>query len=98
MVFFLPLETRVTTYQAVWPPSITNEAPVIKVLASLSRKIAAPLYSAGDDNLPNMFSFSQSSFNPGASSKFFSTIGVIIWPGHKAFTLTPPMIQCLSYH
>lgn len=49
-------------------------------LASLRRKSAAPRYSEGSDKRPNMFSRSHISLRPGSSSKFFLTIGVMIFP------------------
>lgn len=43
---FIPCHSG-PVYQAQCPPSIRRSAPVMKLLASLSRKTAAPRYSSG---------------------------------------------------
>ena len=52
--------------------------PVMKLLASLIRKAAAPLYSRGWLNRPSIFCFGHSVFLSGYVTKRSSTIAVII--------------------
>jgi hypothetical protein len=52
--------------------------PVMKLLASLIKNAAAPLYSSGLLNLPNIFCFGQSSLLSGNFSNSASTIAVTI--------------------
>lgn len=72
------LKTKDTIYHAECPPSIFKSAPVIKELASLSKKTAAPRYSFGFDSLPSIFSFGHCSLRSGYSTNSASTIFVTI--------------------
>jgi hypothetical protein len=55
-----------------------EDSPVIKLLASLIKNAAAPLYSSGRDNLPNIFCFGHSSLLSGNFSNNASTMAVTI--------------------
>jgi hypothetical protein len=55
-----------------------EDSPVIKLLASLIRNAAAPLYSSGRDNLPSIFCFGHSSLRSGNFSNSASTMAVTI--------------------
>lgn len=81
--------TTASIYHAEWPPSIFKSAPVMKLLASLSKNTAAPLYSFGYDNRPNIFSFGHCSLRSGKSTNSASTIAVTIYPGLIVLTRMP---------
>ncbi|QSS53252.1 hypothetical protein I7I53_00450 [Histoplasma capsulatum var. duboisii H88] len=89
ITFLQQSEKGSRVYQAVCPPSITKLLPVMKELASLNIKMAAPVNSSGRARRPSIFSFSQILSRPGTSSKFFSTIGVTMWPGESELTRIP---------
>ncbi len=76
-------------YQAQWPPSMRRSDPVMKLLASLIKKAAAPLYSSGLLNLPSIFCVGHSLSRSGNLSKSFLTISVTIYPGEMVFTRMP---------
>ena len=78
-------------YQAQCPPSIRRSEPVMKLLASLIRNTAAPLYSSGLLSLPSIFCFGHSSFRSGYSTNNASTIAVTMYPGLMVFTRMPYM-------
>lgn len=71
---------------ALYPPSTIRLEPVMNEEASLNANNAAPLYSFASDNRPSMLPFSHFFFSEGSSLKFFSTIGVMMLPGHSVFT------------
>jgi hypothetical protein len=55
--------------------------PVMNELASLSKNKAAPLNSCGWAILPRKFASSHCFRRVGSSSKFFRTMGVMMFPG-----------------
>lgn len=63
-------------HHAQCPPSIRRSLPVIKLLASLMQKTAAPRYSSGTESLPSMFCVGQSRRRSGYFSKSASTMAV----------------------
>jgi hypothetical protein len=73
-------------YQAECPPSIFRSDPVMNELASLIKKTAAPLYSCGFDNLPNIFCVGHSAFRSGNLTNSSSTIAVTMYPGEMVLT------------
>jgi hypothetical protein len=64
------------SHHAQWPPSMRRSDPDMKLLASLIKKTAAPRYSSGLLNLPNMFCFGHSVSLSGNFSKSWVTIAV----------------------
>lgn len=76
-------------YQALWPPSILNSVPVIKLLASLIKNTAAPRYSAGVLNRPNIFCEGQLSLLSGYLINSSSVMAVTMYPGEMVFTRMP---------
>jgi hypothetical protein len=65
----------------IWPNIHQQKrlnSPVIKLLASLIKNAAAPLYSSGLLNLPSIFCFGHSSLLSGNFSNSASTIAVTI--------------------
>jgi hypothetical protein len=78
-------------YQAQCPPSIRRSDPVMKLLASLIKNTAAPLYSSGLLSLSSIFCFGHSSFRSGYSTNNASTIAVTMYPGLMVFTRMPYM-------
>lgn len=79
----------VRNYHAEWPPSIRKSLPVMKELPSDIKKMAAPRYSSGADNRPNMFCVGQSRRRSGYFSNSASTMAVTIYPGDMVFTRIP---------
>ncbi|ODH14195.1 hypothetical protein ACO22_06640 [Paracoccidioides brasiliensis] len=58
-------------------------------LASLNMEMVSSVSSSGRDSRPNMFSCSHPLSSPGASSKFFSTIGLTMCSGEIELTRIP---------
>lgn len=63
-------------YVAQCPPSTRRSAPVMKLLASLSRKVAGPLNSSGVANLSRRLPRSHSSSRSGRSASRASVMAV----------------------
>lgn len=80
---------RTQHHHAVCPPSIFKSEPVIKLLASLMRKTAAPRYSFGWLNFPSIFCVGQSRRRSGYCSNKASTMAVTMYPGEMVLTRMP---------
>ena len=78
-----------TVHHAVCPPSIFTSAPVMKLLAGLSRNTAAPLYSSGLLSLPSMFCVGHDSLRSGYLTNSASTMAVTMYPGLMVLTRMP---------
>ena len=71
-----PSSNQSLVFSLVKRSNQASNSPVIKLLASLIKNAAAPRYSSGLLNLPNIFCFGQSSLLSGNFSKRASTIAV----------------------
>jgi hypothetical protein len=91
-----------SAHHAEWPPSMRRSEPrasqyhprtlamrclpVIKLLASLIRNAAAPLYSWGLLSRPSIFCLGHSVFRSGNVVKRSSTMAVTMYPGEMVLT------------
>ena len=76
-------------YQDECPPSILRSEAVMKLLASLIKNTAAPLYCCGTLSFPSIFCLGHSRRRSGNCSNNASTMAVTIYPGERVLTRMP---------